>query len=64
MILIKAALTRSNIRFRLKSGEKNILNKIVRLKKILRRASHQKNLDKGIGYRSITLESRSEKYRF
>ena len=56
----RAALTRSSTGFRLESGAKSTSCKTARSEKILRGASHQKSLDKGIGYGSITPESRFE----
>ena len=55
-------LTRSGTGSRLESGGKSTLNKIARSGKISRGASHQKNWDEGICYRSIIPESYSEKY--
>lgn len=56
-----AAPTRSSTGFRLKCGEKSTSNQIARSEKTSRGASHQKKPDKGIGYGSITPESRSGK---
>ena len=55
------ALTRSSTGSRLESGGKSTSNKIARSGKISKGASHQKNWDEGIRYRSITPESHSEK---
>ena len=57
------ALTLSSTGSRLESGGKSTSNKIARSGKISRGASHQKNRDEGIGYRSITPENHFEKCR-
>ena len=57
----RTTLTRFSTGFRLESGERSTSNKIARSEKTSRGASHQKNLNNGIGYESVTSESRSKK---
>ena len=57
----RAALRRLSTGLRLEGGERSTSNKIAKSGKISRGASHQKNWDKKISYRNITLENHSEK---